>query len=101
MSQPAEEHDRCAGCPGCGPDRGEATDASSASSPSAEVPSETPERWPLVASIGFFLLPIVLAIAGAILGRAGPSWQLLGAVVGLTVGVGLAWACGWLLAQRE
>ncbi len=44
--------------------------------------------WRLVStSIGMFLVPIALAIIGAICGGGNPGSQLLGALVGLTIGI--------------
>ncbi|MFW6124592.1 MAG: hypothetical protein ACOC46_00475 [Pirellulales bacterium] len=43
----------------------------------------------MLASISFFLVPTLLAIVGAALGRGDPTWQLLGAVAGLAAGAGL------------
>ena len=43
----------------------------------------------MLASIGFFLVPALLAVAGAVLGIGEPVWQLVGAVAGLAAGTGL------------
>jgi len=54
------------------------------------VPEGSPlAGWRLVAaSIGLFLGPILLALAGTICFSSGPELQLLGAAAGLIVGIG-------------
>ena len=45
--------------------------------------------WPFAAaSLGVFLLPVLLGVCGAILGGAGPLGQAPGALLGLLVGMG-------------
>lgn len=78
----------CAGCGAC--DAGEGA-------PSHEAPPVEPERWPVLASVGFFLVPALLAVVGAVLGVGEPVWQLVGAVAGLAAGTGLVVvAARWL-----
>jgi hypothetical protein len=67
----------------------------------AEEPSPEAVRWSVITSVGFFLVPILLAIVGAVLGQGYPAWQLVGAVAGLATGAGLAWlTTGWLCRPR-
>lgn len=83
-----------AGCAGCG-DSHEGCPHAHAHGHGAhghEMPSETPDGpsgWRLVAiAVGLFLVPIVLAIVGALFGGESQDAQLVGALAGLAIGMG-------------
>jgi len=58
--------------------------------------------WRLaVVSVGLFLGPIVLALVGAVCFWPGPEGQLLGAVGGLVVGVGVSIAVARLTRRVD
>lgn len=82
---PNRDDHHCAACAAC--EHG--TETPSGGGPSHGRPPDRQERWPVLASISFFLVPTLLAIVGAALGRGDPTWQLLGAVAGLAAGAGL------------
>lgn len=57
--------------------------------------------WSLAtAAAGFFLLPLFIAIGGALLGGPGPTGQLLGGLAGLGAGMLVARLGARLVAQR-
>lgn len=71
--------DECSLCPAAEGDNGSAPEA------------PTLQGWRLVLSaMGVFGLPIVLAVAGAVLAWGGPAGQWLGAVTGFVVGTAIA-----------
>ena len=48
---------------------------------------QTLRGWRLMSvSVGFFLVPLILAVVGAACGRSNPHTQLAGAIAGLTLG---------------
>jgi len=89
--QPVADDDRqrCAGCSCC--------------SAEAPGPTEGTIRGPrlVLVSMGLFLGPIVLAIAGAALSPAGESAQLLGALGGLAVGMVASIAIGRFVQTKN
>ena len=65
-----------------------------------QQPIAAPQGWRLVRqSIWVFLLPLVLAIAGAAAGGEGPVGQLIGAVVGLAAGMAASWLTARLVRR--
>ena len=78
MNSPSDKNACRSDCPGCG---------------QAERPSGAAAHsgWRLAGfSALVFLLPLVLAAAGAALAGGRPVWQLVGALAGLAVGVAVA-----------
>jgi len=82
----------CPGCEGCGADEGGGDRAGlAAETPCDRLSGADPVGpWPLLGSISFFLMPALLGVVGAVLGRGHPLWQLLGAVAGMAAGAALA-----------
>jgi hypothetical protein len=71
----------CSGCSGCAA-------AESAAGPGREVPL-VGGRF-VAASVGFFLGPLVLAVAGAFCSGRDGGRQLLGAIAGLAAGMAVS-----------
>jgi len=101
MAHSPEGHEHCTVCGGCDP----TPDATAAEPSHVPTPPRSdrsgPDRWPMLASIGFFLVPTLLAIVGAALGSGDPTWQLIGAVAGLAAGTGLAVVVTRMLMHRS
>jgi positive regulator of sigma E activity len=76
-------------CPGCG-----ASERDEKVGHSHEMPDQVEgglTGWKLAAAaVGMFLVPLVAAIAGAVLAGEGNNRKFLGAVIGLAVGVTVA-----------
>lgn len=68
-----------AGCPGC--------------TACGSVAPEVPYSGLAVVggALGLFVLPVLLAVGGALLTRGSAAWQLAGGLGGLVAGMALAW----------
>ncbi len=89
---------RMVDAPGPGPPDGRSCGNCHGCSPSEDLlPAVSPVAVTLGA-IGLFLIPICLAVAGAWWGRAEAVTQLAGGLLGLSCGMGLAWAGGRFLS---
>ncbi len=85
-----EQPGGCPGeCPGCG-----ASEQDEKLGHSHDMPDQVGgglTGWKLAAAaVGMFLLPLLAAIAGAVLAGEGNNQKFLGAVIGLAVGVFVA-----------
>lgn len=76
----------CAGCPGCQPNQ--PADVSDQQRKPDEP--ELGVTQSLAAPIGLFVLPVVAAIGGAAWGNTVAIGELLGGLLGLAVGMGMA-----------
>lgn len=77
------------GCPGCAHD------------PGGDLPEGALSGWKLVGTVGgAFLLPLGLAILGAVLAGTQPNRQVLGALIGLVSGLALAVLAAAVLKHR-
>ena len=68
----------------------------------AEVSGRLLSGWRLgLASIGLFLVPMALAIAGAALLGGSGSAQFIGAIAGLILGVAASTVAVWFVHRRN